>query len=175
MISDKGPHKRDSRTPVKEDIDALGLIKDRHILIAVDDSKSSERAILYVADFLGDAPGFRATIFSLVTVLETEFFQSEEERAAWIQERQNKMKKLLETYRQILIQAGFPEEKVFIEVLTKECPSIAEAIIDEQQKLGSCTVVVARHKISKEEEFLLGSTTNKLLHMPKNCSLWIIE
>ena len=160
---------------MKEDIDALGLIKDRHILIAVDDSKSSERAVLYVADFLGDAPGFRATIFSLVTVPETEFFQSEEERTVWIKGQQNKMKTLLETYRQILIQAGFQEEKVFIEVLTKECPSIAEAIIDEQQKLGSCTVVVARHRISREEEFLLGSTSNKLLHMPKNCSLWIIE
>jgi nucleotide-binding universal stress UspA family protein len=175
VTSDKEPARGSSRSSLKKDIDALGLIKDRHILIAVDDSKSSERAVLYVADFLGDAPGFRATIFNLVTAPETEFFESEEKRAAWIQEQQNKMGKRLERYRRILIQAGFPEEKVFTEVLTKEYPSIAEAILDEQQKLDSCTVVVARHKISREEEFLLGSTTNKLLHMPKNCSLWIIE
>jgi len=159
----------------RENIDSSGLIKDRHILIAVDDTKSSERAVLYVADFLGDAPGFCATIFSLVPVPETEFFKTGEERTAWIEERQSKMEHLLKIYRQILIQAGFPEDKVFTEVVTKECSSVAEGIIDEQEKLGSCTVVVARHRISKEEEFLLGSTSNKLLHMPKKCSLWIIE
>ncbi len=175
MTSNRQASKNRGKSSVNRESDGLGLIKDRHILIAVDDSKSSERAVLYVADFLGEAPGFRATIFNLVTAPDMEFFDSEEARAAWIQEQQRKMGKLLERYRHILIQAGFPEEKVFTEIVTKEYPSIAEAILDEQQKLDSCTVVVARHRISREEEFLLGSTTNKLLHMPKNCSLWIIE
>jgi nucleotide-binding universal stress UspA family protein len=175
VTSNKEQSKHGRRPSKQENIDSLGLIKDRHILIAVDDTESSQRAVLYVADFLGDAPGFRATIFSLLPLPTTEFFESEEERSTWIRERLSKMEGLLETYRKILIQSGFPEEKVFSEVVVKESPSIAEGIMDEQQKLGSCTIVVARHGISREEEFLMGSTTNKLLHMPKNCSLWIIE
>jgi nucleotide-binding universal stress UspA family protein len=151
------------------------LLKDRHILVALDDTESSKRAVLYVADFLGEAPGFRVTLLSLVPVPEADYFSSHEEVEVWLDKHEKKMKELLERYRRILIQAGFPEEKVAVKVEARECLSIAEAIIEEQQRAGSCTVVVGRHKISKQEEFLFGSTSNKLLHMPKKCSLWVIE
>ena len=35
--------------------------KDKHLLVAVDESDSSRRAVLYVADFLGGFPGFTVT------------------------------------------------------------------------------------------------------------------
>lgn len=172
-------HSEDSETtrssPEKYDEDALHLIKDRNILIAVDDTESSQRAVLYVADFLGNAPGFRVTVLSLVRIPEEDYFASDEERRTWIDDHRARMEDLLERYRQVLIQAGFPEEKVAVRVETREFISVAQEIIDEQSKMGACTVVVARHKISRQEEFLFGSTSNKLLHMPKNCALWIIE
>ncbi|OIP65662.1 MAG: hypothetical protein COZ32_03335 [Nitrospirae bacterium CG_4_10_14_3_um_filter_53_41] len=155
--------------------DPLNPVKDRHILIAVDESESSKRAGLYVADFLGDSPGFRATILHLISIPEMDEFRSDEEREKWIAQRRDHVKAILDTYRRMLIQAGFPEEKVEVRIVARECLSIAEVIIEEQHRLGSCTVVVARHRISRQEEFLFGSTTNKLLHMPKSCSLWIIE
>lgn len=175
MDYDEQDIRQERRRHSNSDSDALGLIKDRHILIAVDESQSSQRAVLYVADFLGETPGFRATIFNLIPIPDADYFQSDREREEWINQQRQKMEQLLETYRQILIQSGFPEKKVETKVVAKECLSIAEEIIDQQRKLGSCTVVVARHKISRQEEFLMGSTTNKLLHAPKNCSLWIIE
>ena len=47
----------------KENVDYL---KDRHLLIAVDDSENAKRAILYVADVLRGSHGFRATILNVI-------------------------------------------------------------------------------------------------------------
>ncbi len=155
--------------------DLLSLVKDKHILIAVDESESSKRAVLYVADFLGGSPGFRVTVVSFILIPEDDYFREEEERAEWVERKRVEAGNMLGKYQKILIGSGFPEEKIFGKAVVKDCHSIAECIIEEQQKLGSCTVVVGRRKISRKEEFLFGSTSNKLLHMPKNCSVWIIE
>ncbi len=159
----------------KKDRDLFDLIKDKHILIAVDESDNSRRAVMYVADFLAGSPGVHVTIVSFILIPESDYFTDEEEKAFWVEKQRVGASDMLKKYRQILIQAGFPEEKVFAKAIVKGCLSIAECIIEEQQNLGSCTVVVGRHKISRKEEFLFGSTSNKLLHMPKNCSIWIIE
>ena len=44
------------------DTETADPIKDKHLLIAVDESDSSRRAVLYVADFLGGFPGFTVTL-----------------------------------------------------------------------------------------------------------------
>jgi len=175
MNSGEQTFENKQQSPAKKERAAPDLLADRHILVAVDDTESSKRAVLYVADFLGEAPGFTVTLLSLVPIPEPDHFQSEGERRAWIDTHHQKMEKLLHRYRQILIQGGFAEEKVAVTVETTESLSIAEAIIEAQERVGSCTIVVGRHGISKQEEFLFGSTSSKLLHMPKNCSLWIVE
>jgi nucleotide-binding universal stress UspA family protein len=57
----------------------------------------------------------------------------------------------------------------------RECPSVADCIIDVQQRLRCCTIVMGRRGISKKEEFLFGSTSNKIMHSGKNCAVWVIE
>jgi nucleotide-binding universal stress UspA family protein len=82
---------------------------------------------------------------------------------------------MLENYRQILIQSGFSEDKTSVKLIIKDCPSVAECILDELNKLKACTAVVGRRGISKKEEFLFGSTSSKIIHDAKNCSVWVIE
>lgn len=150
-------------------------IKDRHILIAVDGSENARRAVLYVADFLGGFPGFRITLLNIIPEPPEDYFKTSEERNAWIESQRHKAEKMLENYRQILIQSGFSEEKVTVKVDIKDCPSVAECILDELKKIKACTIVVGRRGISKKEEFLFGSTSNKIIHYAKNCSVWVIE
>jgi nucleotide-binding universal stress UspA family protein len=82
---------------------------------------------------------------------------------------------MLENYRQVLIHAGFPPEKVHIRSCVGEEKSFAEAILDTRCDLTCCTVVVGRHHKSKAEEFLFGSTSTKLIREAKNCAVWVIE
>jgi nucleotide-binding universal stress UspA family protein len=37
------------------------------------------------------------------------------------------------------------------------------------------TVVIGRRGISRKEEFIFGSTSNKILHTARDCSVWVIE
>ncbi len=150
-------------------------MKDKHLLIAVDDSDSSRRAVLYVADFLGGFPGFTVTILKVVPEPEQDFFDTDEELNTWTRQQLDASNKMLENYRQILIQSGFPEDKVRYRACVGETKSFAEAILDIRCDLTCCTIVVGRHHHSKAEEFLFGSTSSKLVHEAKNCAVWVVE
>jgi nucleotide-binding universal stress UspA family protein len=150
-------------------------MKDKHFLIAVDESESSKRAVLYVADIIGGFPGFAVTLLSIIPEPEEDFFDSEEELNAWTAEKRTAANRLLDNYRQVLIHAGFPPDKVRIRSCVGEEKSFAEAILDTRCDLSCCTVVVGRHHKSKTEEFLLGSTSTKLIREAKNCAVWVVE
>ncbi len=149
--------------------------KDKHFLIAVDESESSKRAVLYVADIVGGFPGFAVTLLFIIPGPEEDFFDSEEEQVAWTKEKLEAANRLLNNYREIMIQSGFPPDKVRIRSCAGEEKSFAEAILDAQCDLSCCTVVVGRHHKSKTEEFLLGSTSTRLIREAKNCAVWVIE
>lgn len=148
---------------------------DRHVLIAVDDSKNAERAVLYAADFLGGVPGFRATVLTVIPEPPEDYFSTEEERDVWLEDHRADAEKMLNRYRKLLIQAGFKKDKVKTLVDVRDCPSVADCIMDNQQKLDCCTVIVGRRGISKKEEFLFGSTSSKVVHSGRNCAVWVIE
>jgi nucleotide-binding universal stress UspA family protein len=149
--------------------------KDRHFLVAVDDTESSKRAILYVADMVGGFPGFAVTLLSIIPEPEEDFFDSEREQIEWTKEKLEAANRMLENYRQILIQSGFPPDKVRFRSCVGEARSLTDAILETRCDLTCCTVVVGRHHKTKTEEFLFGSTSNRLIHEAKNCAVWVVE
>jgi nucleotide-binding universal stress UspA family protein len=150
-------------------------IKDKHLLIAVDESDSSRRAVLYVADLLGGFPGFTVSLLSIIPEPEEDFFDTEAELNAWLREKIDTANRMLANYRQVLIQSGFPAEKVRFRTCVGEAKSLADAILEMRCDLTCCTVVVGRHHKSKTEEFLFGSTSSRLIHEAKNCAVWVVE
>jgi nucleotide-binding universal stress UspA family protein len=150
-------------------------IKGRNILIAVDASENAKRAVQYVRDVIGGLPGFHVTVLSIISEPSEDYFVNADERNAWVEKENTATKSILDGYRQMLIQAGFRDEDVTVHAVLKECASIAECILEEQRKLGCGTVVIGRRGISKKEEFIFGSTSNKILHSARDCSIWVIE
>jgi nucleotide-binding universal stress UspA family protein len=150
-------------------------IKSRNILIAVDASENAKRAVQYVKDFIGGMPGFHVSVLSIIAEPSEDYFVNAGERNAWIEKENAAAKRVLEEYRQMLIQSGLRDEDVSLHAVMRECTSIAECILDEQKKLGCGTVVIGRRGISKKEEFIFGSTSNKILHAARDCSVWVIE
>ena len=147
----------------------------RNILIAVDSSENAQRAVLYVADLLRGLPWFRITLLTIISEPPEDYFTSKEEHQQWIADQNSAADKMLEEHRQILIQTGFQENAVDVQRAVSFCPSIADCILKEQKTLQSDTLVIGRRGISKKEEFMFGSTSNKILHSAKNCSIWVIE
>jgi nucleotide-binding universal stress UspA family protein len=148
---------------------------ERHLLLAVDESENSRRAVLYVADFFGD---YRDVFITLLTILpepSEDFFPNDEERRQWLAEKEAAVNQRLAEFKQILRGAGFTEGQLETRVVKRPCTSIGDAILDEQEKLRCCIVVMGRRGISHKEEFVFGSTSNRVLHNAKHCAVMVVE
>jgi len=147
----------------------------RHLLVAVDASANSERAVMYVAAFFGPVKDVLVTVLSIIPEPSEDYFATDEERKQWIVEQEAKMNKVLAGYKDRLLRAGFQENQIDIRLVVRQCESIGDAIMEEQEKLPCCIVVVGRRGITHSEEFVFGSTSSKILHHAKNCAVMVVE
>jgi len=154
--------------------DITGMV-ERHIMIAVDGSDNARRAVLFVGDFFGCYEGFQVTLLHIILEPEDTFFPNDGERQKWLAAKLSAAEKVMEEYRHILIDAGFPEDKVNVRIDTMRAPSVADCIIKEQEEMKCCTIVIGRRGISKKEEFIFGSTSNRIIHEARKCAVLVIE
>jgi nucleotide-binding universal stress UspA family protein len=154
--------------------DITGMV-ERHIMIAVDSSDNARRAVLFVGDFFGCYEGFQVTLLHIILEPEATFFSDNDERQKWLAEQRDESKKIMAEYKHILLDAGFPEDKVNVRIDTMRAPSVADCIIREQEDMKCCTIVIGRRGISKKEEFIFGSTSNRIIHEAKKCAVLVIE
>jgi nucleotide-binding universal stress UspA family protein len=148
---------------------------ERHIMIAADSSDNARRAVLFVGDFFGCYEGFQVTLLHIILEPEATFFRGKDERQKWLADQRGESRKFMEEYRNILVNAGFPEDKVNVRIDTMRAPSVADCIIKEQDEMKCCTIVIGRRGISKKEEFIFGSTSNKIIHEARKCAVLVIE
>ncbi|MDH4317750.1 MAG: universal stress protein [Desulfobulbaceae bacterium] len=148
---------------------------ERHILLAVDESDNSRRAVMYVADFFSDYRDVYVHVLSIIQEPSEDFFKTDEERSSWLAEKQASVEGKLAEYNDILLGSGFREDQVSSRVSVRRCTSIGQAILDEQKSLRCCIVVVGRRGISHSEEFVFGSTSNKILHNASHCAVMVVE
>ena len=148
---------------------------NRNILIAVDESANARRAVSYVAQFLGGIKGFTVTILHIIPDPEEDYFANETERAEWLKRCQKRSEALLAECRQVLMDAGFDPDDVSTRSTIRFCPSLAECILKEQERMEYSTLVVGRRGISRSEEFIFGSISHKVVSHACNCTVWVVE
>jgi len=148
---------------------------ERHLLVAVDASENSKRAVMFLADFFGNAKDVYITILSIIPERSEDYFAKDEERTRWVAEQQAEMHDVIVVYKNILLDAGFQESQLDIRIIVRQCESIGDAILEEQDKLHCCIVVAGRRGITHREEFVLGSTSSRILHYAKNCAVMVVE
>ena len=148
---------------------------ERHIMIAVDGSDNARRAVLFVADFFGCYESFQVTLLHIILEPDATFFRANDERQKWKDDRLAEANRFMAEYRHILVDSGFPEDKVNVRINMMRAPSIADCIMQEQEEMKCCTIVIGRRGISKKEEFIFGSTSNRIIHDVKKCAVLVIE
>lgn len=148
---------------------------NRNILIAVDASENSRRAVEYVAKLLGGVKGFRVTVLHVVREPEEDEFANEGEKEKWYATYRTQVDPMLAEYRHILMDEKFAPEDVDTRSILRNCPSMGDCILAERELLGSATLVVGRQGISRKEEFLFGSVSGKIVRTARNCTVWVVE
>jgi nucleotide-binding universal stress UspA family protein len=148
---------------------------NKSILIGVDDSENSRRAVSYVGQMLSEVRGCRMTLLHIIPDPEEDFFSDLRDQNRWLSRYQKKMTTLLEDDRQKLIDLGLSADDITIRIKQRFCPSMAECILQEREKLGCDTIVIGRQGLSRSEEFLFGSISSKIVTHARNCTVWVVE
>jgi nucleotide-binding universal stress UspA family protein len=148
---------------------------DRKILISIDESGTSQRALQYVGRFIGNTPGFDITVLHIIEDPPEDHFPNEEARKKYFDEKDIISKNLLKNAQEMLHSKGVPLESIHTRGEIRAYGSLGISILEEQKKGGFGTLVVGRRDRSKQEEILLGSVSRKIIQTAKNCSIWVVE
>ena len=147
----------------------------RHLLLAVDETDSSRRAVMFVADFFGAYQDLDLTLLTILPEPPEDLFRTARARQEWLEGQRRSREALCADYRAILADGGLAGERVATRIVVRHVVSLGDAILEEQEQLRCCIVVVGRRKISHHEEFILGSTSNRILHRASACAVLVVE
>jgi nucleotide-binding universal stress UspA family protein len=148
---------------------------NQRILLAIDDSENSLRAVNYIGQMLGGLEGFEITLLHVIPEPEEDYFRDRSEQESWLAQYREKMNGIMESCRLRLLESGFSAEDLSVRIKLKSCPSLAECILAERKSLGCDTIVVGRQGLSRSEEFLFGSVSSKIVTHSRNCTVWVVE
>jgi nucleotide-binding universal stress UspA family protein len=151
------------------------VVKERRILLCIDEFPNSRRAVEYVGRLLGNIPGFEITIVSIVEKSDPDQFQDEHAAHQYVKEKKEKIQEVLSEAHDVLLTMGVPGSAITVKVDQRRCESLAQCILEERQAKDFGTVVLGRRGISKDEEFLFGSVSTKIIRYARECTIWVVE
>lgn len=148
---------------------------ENNILIAVDLSENSLKAVDYVAALTSCHPSVKVTLLHVIKEPSPDIMPDEKQRKNHIERVRSEVLALMEQAARRLTSAGVPEGHVRIKIQTCKKPvSVSELILNEQKCGGYGTIVIGRRGVSKREEFLFGSVSSSVMREAKLCAVWVI-
>jgi nucleotide-binding universal stress UspA family protein len=165
----------------------------KKVLLAVNGSDASLRAVRHVGEILSGRDGFEVTLFHVCAVpprlLEHEGAEDpDEERrleeALEAECRAWREAKHAEVERQIFAQAlgelraaGIDEERtpVSTRFVTEAHADVAAEILQEQHEHGHDVIALGREDLSTLRELVFGSVASRVVHHGKGRAIWLVE
>ena len=163
-----------------------GASHSQRILVSMDPSEDSLRAVDYVGSMLGGSSGYELVLFHALRgidvfeqILGRPLWPSHEKE--WVEKAENEMEdasKHMETTfqeaRRRLERLGIDLARVKQKIATGVA-SRAGAIVDEASMGAFDTIVVGRRGLSKVQEFFMGRVGNKVIQLAKDKTVWVVS
>ena len=159
------------------------------ILIAVDGSEHSSRALRYVGTLLRDARDVQVTLFHVLKPMPRELLEhggsedpAEEIRLAkalqqdqenWVHAESTMEYPILVHALELFGKTGFPLDRVTLKFGHED--DVAHTILNEARTGGYGTIVVSRHGSNGMKRFFGGGITDQLLRDASGYTLWVVE
>ena len=159
------------------------------ILVAVDESENSHRAVKYVGSLLRETPNIAVTLFHVLKPMPRGLLehggsenpaaesrlsdQLRRDQEAWIrQEAESECPFLIKAF-ETLTQSGFDRSRVALRIGHED--DIARNILEEARNGKHETIVVGRHGSSGIKRLFGGGVTDELLRDAKGFAIWVVE
>ncbi len=159
------------------------------VLVAVDDSDHTTRALRYVGTLLRDAGDVHVTLFHVLRPMPRELLEHggsedprvearlaenmKKEQADWVKSESLVEYPILGKALEVLGETGFPLDRVMLKFGHED--DVARNILEEARNGGYGTIVVTRHGSNGLKRFLGGGITDKLLRDATGLTLWVVE
>jgi nucleotide-binding universal stress UspA family protein len=159
------------------------------ILVAVDESGSSARAVKYVGSVLRERPDTAVTLFHVLKPMPRELLehggsenptaeaglsqQLRKEQDAWIRQEAEAECPVLIQACETLTQAGFGKHQVTLKIGHED--DIARNFLEEAREGKHDTIVVGRQGTSRIKRLSGGGVTDQLLRGAKGFAIWVVE
>ena len=159
------------------------------ILIAVDGSEHSARALRYVGTLLRDSQDVQITLFHVLKPMPRGLLEHggsedpaeeirlakklQEDQENWVRTESVFESPILVTALELFGKTGFPLDRVTLKFGHED--DIAHTILDEARTGGYGTIVMSRHASKALKRFFGGSITDQLLRDASGFTLWIVE
>lgn len=151
----------------------------KKLLIAFDGSENSFRAVDYVADLVGAEGGFSVTLLHVERLPDKDMFPDEDAWHQRCQTQEQEAREALERATARLAESGLTADAQYLSGPDRTTPamgaSVVQDILARQREGGYGTIVLGRRGMSKQEEFLFGSISNKLIHDAQLCTVWVVQ
>ena len=153
-----------------------GDIQSRKMLIAVDASDNSRKAVDYVGTFAA-ATEAELTLYHVIRslgigILE-DFPRSKEEIKVFDEVLASHAQDMFQAYQESLEKAGVVPARILTKY-TRQSHTRAGEILREAKDGDYGTIVMGRRGLSKVHEFLMGRVTNKVLSRAEGFALWLV-
>jgi len=143
------------------------------VLVGVDGSSASVRAVEFMAEVMG-GHGYSVNLFHVIrgdNVLDPLRFDYMPPELVDV------LRKGIEIHfaelREKLTASGFDAERILEHIVTG-VSSRAEAIVAEAEAQDCSTIVVGRRGISLVREFFMGRVSNKVVQVGRDFTVWIV-
>jgi nucleotide-binding universal stress UspA family protein len=164
----------------------------RHILIAVDESDASYRAVTYVGSIIGGGEGFRVCLLHALPPLPRELLefggsedpQREEQeeaclkadQARWIEAVRQAAEPVFTRAQQILHEAHVPEEAVETQIVdTVNTEDTVLDILETAHARHCSTVVVGRKTYHGLKALVTSHVSDELISKGEGLAIWVVE
>ena len=152
------------------------------ILVAFDDSENAMRAVDYIASSFSKE--HEITLLSIIpdtaAICDMDspslipYFQERQASFCVIEDQKKGLvNEALQKAKDLLVTAGFDEKNISIQVQTKD-KGIVRDIINEANA-GYDTIVAGRKGHAGVKEFILGSVSQKILHLARDVSVIVVD
>jgi nucleotide-binding universal stress UspA family protein len=159
-----------------------------NVLIAVDGSRNSLRAVEYAGRVFASNAEARLMLFHVLPAISRMSLNKEEIKAIdarkaeradlvdlyWQLEDEDKMGRFFGEATNLLVQVGVQPEQIKSKCGVIE-GEIASAILEEVDRGHYETLVVGRRGLSRMREFFLGSISTELVREAQGCAVCVVE
>lgn len=144
------------------------------VLLAVDGTESSRKAVSYVARFAPLVSNMSVCLLHVYPEPPPNFYVAGGNLQTYKSQKEKRTAIYINSYLDILHEAGVSDDSIITIIKMCKNKTISQAVLTLQQEGGYDTVVAGKRGVSKAEEFIFGSISNTIARECHDFTTWIV-